>query len=364
MFLFNARYMSRVLSDILMTATQRLISFRLSLYLRGRGPAAAGRQLAAAISGAAWLAVADAQPVVTTPTSSPPSAVPRSPFTGSLAASTALPKASLKGPQATFTVTPEELEVTFLLPDSLDLPRSNEAIADAAELLLLPKLWAASSEATSLTGGEARYVQQRADAARLRGWYDLLEARAVRRIAADPKGLEARAREVYAERMSRLPATLIASITVIDVQFAKHGFDGSLVRLAAARAALAAGKGFDDVVREFSDATATSGAAMGAIKEPTFSVDRDSVDGALRTAVFRDLKPGETSGPIPVATGFVIVRLNSREPREKPSLESLRSSIENEIRADVVAKARTAGRIKLGTDPVVFDPPLAPNIPK
>ena len=365
MFLFNARYMSRVLSDILMTATQRLISFRLSLYLRGRGPAAAGRQLAAAISGAACLAVADAQPVVTTPTASPPSAAAtRSPFTGSLAASTALPKASLKGPQATVTVTPEELEMTFLLPDSLDLPRSNEAIADAAELLLLPKLWAASSEATSLTGGEARYVQQRADAARLRGWYDLLEARAVRRIAADPKGLEARAREVYAERMSRLPATLIASITVIDVQFAKHGFDGSLVRLTAARAALAAGKGFDDVVREFSDATATSGAAMGAIKEPTFSVDRDSVDGALRTAAFRDLKPGETSGPIPVATGFVIVRLNSREPREKPSLESLRNSIENEIRADVVAKARTAGRIKLGTDPVVFDPPLSPNVRK
>lgn len=312
---------------------------------------------------AAVLAVADAQTVLTAPTSAPPSAATRT-VAGSVEAPAALPRASLKGPQATAAVTPDDLEATFLLPDALGLPRSNEAISDAAELLLLPKLWATSSDAAALTGVEARYVQQRADAARLRGWYDLLEARAVRRLAANPKGLEARAREVYADRMTRMPATLIASITVIDVQFAKHGFDGSLVRLASARAALAAGKGFDDVVREFSDATAISGAAMGANKEPTFSVDRDSVDGALRTAVFRDLKPGETSGPIPVATGFVIVRLNSREPREKPSLESLRSSIENEIRADVVAKARTAGRIKLGTDPVVFDPPLSPNVPK
>jgi len=316
------------------------------------------------MGGVALLSLAGAQPGVMAQVAVPSSAAPSSPLASSVPPRAALPSASLKGLQATATVTAEEMEVTFLLPDSLGLPRSNEAIADAAELLLLPKLWAASSEANSLTGAEARYVQQRADAGRLRGWYDLLEARAIRRIAADPKGLEARVREVYAERVSRMPPMVNASITVLDVQFSKHGFEGSLVRLAAARAALGAGKGFDDVVREFSDATSTSGAAMAAMKEPTFTVDRDSLDGALRTTVFRDLKPGETSGPIPVATGFVMLRLNSREPRQKPSLDSLRGSIENEVRSDAVAKARAAGRIKLGTEPIMFDPPLSPNAPK
>ncbi len=270
-----------------------------------------------------------------------------------------VPGASLKGKLGNVTATSAEIEAALMLPSALAIPRTAEQVRDAAELVLLPKLWVRSGEGERLSATEAVYVQQMAELGRLRGWYDVAEARAVRRLASDPKALEARAREVYREKLLQIPAPLVASITVLDVQFAKHGFDGSLARLRAVQEMLKLGQSFDAVVGQFSDDGPSTGSALTAPRETTYAVDRDQLEGALRTAVFRDLKPGEVSGPIPVATGFVVVRLNSRQPREKPTFESMRATIETEIRADAVSRARTEARHRLSIESAVLDQPPA-----
>ena len=294
-------------------------------------------------------------------TRAPPPPSVTAPPKAAAAVLTTIPGASLKGRLGSATATAAEIEAALLLPGALKVPHTEELVRDAAELVLMPKLWARSGEAQQLNESEALYVQQTAELGRLRGWYDVHEARAVRRIASDPKALEARAREVYREKLLLLPAPIVASITVLDIQFARHGFQGSLARLQLAQQALERGVTFDAAVEQFSDAGTGQGSAMAAPKESTYTVDREQIEGALRTAVFRDLKPGDISGPIPVATGFVLVRLNARDAREKPSFESMRAAIESEIQADAVSRARLAARHKISIEAPVLDLPSPPE---
>lgn len=270
-----------------------------------------------------------------------------------------LPSATLTNGNITVNATPAELNVAVLLPRSLGLPMTEELMVDAAERVLLPKMLRATKQIKNLAPTERRYLEQIADLGRLRGWYDIQENRALTRIGSDPAALEARAREIYRQRLPRLSDDTVANITIIDVQIALHGFDGAIARLQAARDRLRAGDSFETVLKQYTDAR-VAGAAMGAGGDnSTMDVKPEELDGAMRAAVFRRMKAGEISDPIPVATGFVIVRLNTLRRKEPPAFETVRQSIENEIKSTAVAEARASARRMLATAAPVFSGPLA-----
>ncbi|TVP92121.1 MAG: peptidylprolyl isomerase [Pseudomonadaceae bacterium] len=103
-------------------------------------------------------------------------------------------------------------------------------------------------------------------------------------------------------------------------------------RIAEARERLAAGEDFATVAREMSDdsGSANEGGNLGV-------VSRGSFDPAFEEALFA-LHEGEVSEPVRSSFGLHLIKLTRLQSPEVPSLESMRESLEEEIKTGLVER--------------------------
>lgn len=132
-------------------------------------------------------------------------------------------------------------------------------------------------------------------------------------------------REIGNLREQRRAAHLLVETDSADDEAAQ-------ARIAEAQARLAAGEDFAAVARELSDDTgsANDGGDLGVVL-------RGSFDDAFEQALFA-LEEGEVSEPVRTSFGLHLIKLVSLQAPEIPSLESMRASLEEEIKAGQVER--------------------------
>lgn len=112
---------------------------------------------------------------------------------------------------------------------------------------------------------------------------------------------------------------------VSHILFEAVGDRPAAERLAEAQAALAAGRPFAEVAKEFSDdvGSAGSGGDLGY----TFG---DAFPPEMEEAI-AELAPGELSGPVQTDAGTHLILVTDREAGEQPSFEEMRAELQDRI---------------------------------
>ncbi len=166
-----------------------------------------------------------------------------------------------------------------------------------------------------------------------------LRAIALRDVTVSQADLEAEYRARYGDR-----------ITLRHIQLATPA------QIERAQADLQEGTPFEEVARRYSANTAS--AAEGGRLDP-FTADDPRVPEGFRRAAFA-LRPGEVSAPVRVGRWLHIMRVDSREPANAISLDSVRPELEAAVRqrrADA-AMLELFNELLKSVDVDVIDPTL------
>ena len=90
-------------------------------------------------------------------------------------------------------------------------------------------------------------------------------------------------------------------------------------------------------------------------------VELRAIEGAARRAIFRDLKIGEISTPIPTPEGWVVAQvLDIQKPKRQPFAD-VKVPIMEDILTEASTTARMAIMSKLADPPVVYAKEISPD---
>ena len=111
----------------------------------------------------------------------------------------------------------------------------------------------------------------------------------------------------------------------------------------AAKARLDAGEDFAELVKEFSQDTGTvnNGGDLG-------YVDRDSFDPEFESALYA-LEENQVSDPVLSSFGYHLIKLTALQSSDVPSFESMRESLEQELKNEQVARRFVEASRELAT---------------
>ena len=207
---------------------------------------------------------------------------------------------------------------------------------------------------TNMTASERNYNKLNTERAQLVANLAIIEKRAQTLAAADPKALDARAREVYLTTdASALKREYAADFQHILFDLRSRDFSENAKRIAAAQAELSAGKSFDEVVAAYSDepkAVETSGKFTNVLAK--------NMEGIVARTMFEELKPGEVSKPLPSRLGIHIFKLLSIQKPEKRPYEEVKEAFYARLIDEAGKSAKAVYLAELRSIPTVFNEPL------
>ena len=207
---------------------------------------------------------------------------------------------------------------------------------------------------TNMTQTERNYAALNAERAQLVANLAIIEKRAQALAAADPKALDARAREIYLTTdASALKREYAADFQHILFDLRVRDFSETAKRIAAAQAELAAGKSFDEVVAAYSDepkAKETNGKFTNVLAK--------NMEGIVARTMFEELKPGEVSKPLPSRLGIHIFKLLTIQKPEKRPYEEVKEALYARLIDEAGKSAKAVYQAELRKPPTVFNEPL------
>lgn len=217
--------------------------------------------------------------------------------------------------------------------------------------------WLQSPLRAALTAEERAAVSYRTRLADVRAGVDALVQRDLERLRADMPGLEARARELWLVDEGKYFSPTTAKVNLIFIDAQKRGLATSSTRYQQIVRRLKRGEAFDKVARAMSDIVPGQKVALPV----PMNVTLPAIEGAARRAIFRDLKLGEVSAPIPTPEGWVVAQvLEIKKPARQP-FEDVKQPLMEKILADATETARLAVMAKLADPPVVYSAALMPD---
>ena len=140
---------------------------------------------------------------------------------------------------------------------------------------------------------------------------------------------EAAVEGLYYQQVGNLAEQRRAS----HILFELEGDEAELLeQIEAVKARIDAGEDFAALVKEFSQdsGTVNNGGDLG-------YVERDSFDPDFEDALYA-LQEGEVSDPVRSSFGYHLIQLTDLQSAEVPSLESMRASLEQELKSEQVAR--------------------------
>ena len=250
---------------------------------------------------------------------------------------------------ATFFATPEQKQLL-----STD-PSQWRPIAEEA---LTVQEWSQSPLRLALNPDERAAVEYRSRLADLRAGVDALVQRDLARLRKDDNAiLEARARDLWLADDGKYftPTTARVNLLFIDAQ--KRGLRAATGRYQQAARRLKRGEAFAKVAADLADIVPGQKAKLPV----PMTVELRAIEGAARRAIFRDLKIGELSSPIPTPEGWVVVQvLEIQKPKRQPFAD-VKVPIMEDILTDASTTARMAIMAKLADPPVVYAKEISPD---
>lgn len=227
-----------------------------------------------------------------------------------------------------------------------------------AEETLTVREWLQSPLRSALTAEERAAVEYRTRLADLRAGIDALVQRDLVRLRSnDNAALEARARDLWLADDGKYFTPTSARVNLLFIDAQKRGLKESTARYQQATRRLKRGESFAKVAIDLGDIVPGQKAKLPV----PMKVELRAIEGAARRAIFRDLKLGELSSPIPTPEGWVVVQvLEIQKPKRQPFAD-VKTPIMEDILADASTTARMAIMAKLADPPVVYAKEISPD---
>ena len=248
--------------------------------------------------------------------------------------------------------------VFFATPEQRERLRADQAQwQPIVEEALTIKEWLQSEIRKALTPGELAAVEYRARLADVRAGVDALTQREVARLRGDIGVLEARARELWLADDGKYftPTTARVNLIFIDVQ--KRGLKDATARYQQVARRFKKGERMDRLAGAFSDIVPGQKAQLPV----PMMIELPAIEGAARRAIFRDLKIGELSGPIPTPEGWVVAQVVDIKKPERGPFDDVKKAIMEAILLDASASARITIMAKLGEPPIEYSAAVLPD---
>ena len=189
----------------------------------------------------------------------------------------------------------------------------------------------------SLTAEESRYAAMQQERAPLNAALNIAERRARAAFRPDDPLIVARSREIWLADTTAYFADESADFSQIFFDLNKRSYSEAIERIAQAKAELASGTSFDEVLLKYSD-DANAATSKGQMKDMVIS----RIDPIIGRLIFKKLELGQVSDAIPSRAGLHIIRLDRKSPRAKKPYEEVKRVILEKMLEDTAKAARLA----------------------
>ena len=202
--------------------------------------------------------------------------------------------------------------------------------------ILSPRAYNANKAAQlTLTLEESHYAALQQERAALNAALNIAERRARAAFRPDDALIVARSREIWLADTTAYFADESADFSQIFFDLNKRSYSEATERIAQAKAELARGVSFDDVLQKYSD-DANAATSKGQMKEMVIS----RIDPIIGRLIFKKLEPAQVSDAIPSRAGLHIIRLDRKFPRAKKPYEEVKRAILEKMLEDAAKTAR------------------------
>lgn len=225
------------------------------------------------------------------------------------------------------------------------------------EEMLTVDEWLRSPLRAALSPEELAAVVYRSRLADTRAGVDVLVQRDLSRLRATPGLLEERAREIWLADDGKYFTSTKAAVNLLFIDAQQRGLQQSTARYRQALRRLQKKEPFAKVASELAD-------IVPGLKQRLpvpMMVELRSIEGAARRAIFRDLKIGEISAPIPTPEGWIIAQVLEIQKPKRQSFDDVKVSIMEDILKEASTTARLAIMAKLAEPPVVYAKEISPD---
>ena len=253
-----------------------------------------------------------------------------------------------------YSATTEDFEALHFMssPVKVSALRAKPSeIENSVNEILAPRMFnSVARELPKPSAEEQRYAALQIERAPLGAALNIAERRARASFKVDDELTQQRAKEIWVTDQTAYFADESADFSQIFFDIARRGFAEVSARIASAKADLAAGKPFDEVLQKYSD-DANVREVNGFIRGMTAG----RIDALIGRVLFRKLGAGEISDVVPSRAGLHIIRLDRKAPRAKKPFEEVKAQILEKI-LETDAKAARAGILdKLKPELTKFD---------
>jgi peptidyl-prolyl cis-trans isomerase C len=217
---------------------------------------------------------------------------------------------------------------------------SEKRVADLINRLLVTKTLAAQADQRGIPKEPevARRIEAEFERVKAQMMTQRIEQEAAQRFDADVKRWELRARDVYALDPKKFEVAEQVSASHILFAFSAHKPDEARKLAAEARAAVLAGKDFNELAREKSE---DGSAKQNAGRLGFFGAKQ--MDPNFEQAAFALARVGDLSEPVESAYGWHVIRLDGRHPAKRQTFDEAKPA----IMADLKQKYVTAERDRI-----------------
>ena len=264
-----------------------------------------------------------------------------------------------KGSALTVSRTEAQSAAFFASPEQQDRLRSDPTQwQPIAEEALVIGEWLQSPLRAALTPAERAAVIYRTRLTDVRAGVDALVQRDLARLRGDIAVVEARARELWLADDGKYFTPTTARVNLLFIDAHKRGLSSATARYQQAHRRLKRGDAFSSVTKDLADIVP----GQTTLLPLPMSVELRAIEGAARRAIFRDLKIGEVSAPIPTPEGWIVAQvLEIKKPERRP-FDDIKQPIMEQILTDAASTARLAIMSTLAEPPIVYSKEILPSV--
>lgn len=226
-----------------------------------------------------------------------------------------------------------------------------------AEEALTIKEWLRSNVRKALTAEELAAVEYRSRLADVRAGVDAIAQRDVARLRSNLGELEARARDLWLADDGKYFTPTTARVNLVFIDAHKRGLKDATVRFQQIVRRVKRGDKFDRVAADLGDIVP----GQKALLPVPMSIELRGIEGAARRAIFRDLKVGQLSSPIPTPEGWVVAQVLDIKKQERRPFDEIKQTIMEDILLEASATARMAVMATLGEPAVKYSSSILPD---
>ena len=276
----------------------------------------------------------------------------------SLAVTAAQPPLATKGDKLRVDRLEAQSAAFFSSPEQQERLRGDPTQwRPVAEEALTVAEWMQSPLRAALTPAELAAVNYRTRLADIRAGVDALVQRDLARLRSDVSIVESRARELWQADDGKYFTPTLAQVNLLFIDAHKRGLSAATARYQQAARRLKRGEPFARVAKDLADIVPGQKVQLSL----PMTVELRSIEGAARRAIFRDLKIGDISAPIPTPEGWVVAQVLEIKKPERQPFDAVKQPLMEQILTEASATARLAIMATLSEPPVVYSKELQPN---